>query len=246
MTDRTEDTGPGLERPPEVTSTFYVPPPGVTVGNYKNHPAYKPTNDAHAATVRAHMTAGPITDLVIECHLAAWNAGWWHDPKTGIPLARNAGEMMLLQCSELGEAADGVDGRLMDDKLPHRQMVEVEIADFLIRLYDYCGGLRLDLQMAVMRSEAHEPLYSVVHPNPHAVPALWQTARHVLKAMEAHRKGRMDAHVVHLAHAYRMVTWYAGVLHLDVEGARIEKMAFNKIRPDHQKAARAAAGGKAY
>ena len=249
MNNNLEDTGPGLERPIDPRASkggFYTPPPEVKVGNYANHPAYKPSNDAHEANVRACMTPGDLTDLVVECHLAAWKAGWWHDPRTGLPLARNAGEMMLLQCSELGEAADGLDFDAMDDKLPHRKMIEVEIADFLIRLYDYCGGLRLDLQMAVMRSEARESFYTAVHPLPHATPALWQTTRHILKAMEEHRKNRLGSHVMCLARAHRMVNQYAETLSLDVEGARVEKMRFNAIRPDHQKAARLAAGGKAY
>jgi NTP pyrophosphatase (non-canonical NTP hydrolase) len=36
----------------------------------------------------------------------------------------------------------------MDDKLPHRTMEEVEMADVLIRLLDYCAGHNLDLHGA--------------------------------------------------------------------------------------------------
>lgn len=32
-----------------------------------------------------------------------------------------------------------------DDKLPHRSMVEVEIVDALIRLFDLAAGLNLDI-----------------------------------------------------------------------------------------------------
>lgn len=63
----------------------------------------------------------------------------------------------------------------MDDKLPHRPMVEVELADAVIRIMDL-----------------------------------------------------------------------AGALNLDIGGAIAEKMAFNKIRPDHKPEARLAEGGKAY
>lgn len=241
MSDNTENvTGPGLEP----THDVYTPPPGVTVGNYKHHPAYRPTR-GHIETVREHLTPGPITELILECHGAAWDAGWWHDPRTGKPLDRNAGEMLMLQVSELAEAAHGAARNLLDDKLPHRQMVEVEIGDFLIRLYDYCGGLRLDLEKAVAVSEATEPLLNVIHPFA-GTPALWQTVQHLCDAMEGHRKNDTKRHVEALARAHRMITWYARVMAFDVEGARIEKMAFNKTRPDHQIAARLAPGGKAY
>ena len=37
---------------------------------------------------------------------------------------------------------------LMDDKLPHRRMAEVELADALIRIFDYAGAFGYDLQGA--------------------------------------------------------------------------------------------------
>ena len=237
MTDETNlETGPGLET--------YTPPAFVKVGNFKQHPAYQPAG-SHLDNVRQHLTPGTITSRIIDCHRAAWEAGWWHNLRTGKPLDRNAGEMMLLQCSELGEAADGAAGDLMDDKLPHRRALEVEIADFLIRLYDYCGGLRLDLELACQRSVATESMFGVVLPEPN-VPILWMACRHIFKAMEAHRKNRMDEHVACLARAHRAVVHLAEVSRLDIEGARVEKMAFNRKRPDHQRDARLAPDGKAY
>lgn len=38
---------------------------------------------------------------------------------------------------------------LMDDKLPHRPMIEVELADAVIRIGDLCGALGLDLGGAI-------------------------------------------------------------------------------------------------
>ena len=44
---------------------------------------------------------------------------------------------------------------LMDDKLPHRLMLEVELADSLIRLVDMAEGLGLDLGGAVEEKMAY-------------------------------------------------------------------------------------------
>lgn len=245
MSTPTEQTGPGLE---PATVEAYTPPPGVTVGNFKNHPAYR-TDDAYLAEVRKALTPGPITDCIVECHEAAWRAKWWHDRKTLQPIERNRAEMMLLQCSELGEAADGLESDLMDDKLPHRPMVEVEIADFYIRLFDYCGGLKLDLQAAVTWSEEHEALPAIILLGMYrGTPSqsLWIGCRHIFRAMEADRKARTAEHLQCLARAYRAISWFAEVRDYDVEGARVEKMAYNKVRKDHSIEARAADGGKAY
>jgi len=35
---------------------------------------------------------------------------------------------------------------LMDDHLPHRSMIEVELADAIIRILDLAGYLKLDIQ----------------------------------------------------------------------------------------------------
>lgn len=76
------------------------------------------------------------------------NERWWRDPATGEPVERNKGEMLMLMVSEISEAMEGERKDLMDDKLPHRPMAEVELADCLIRILDYCGGHGYDLQGA--------------------------------------------------------------------------------------------------
>jgi len=73
------------------------------------------------------------------------NAKWWVDLYTGEPIERNVGELLMLCVSELSEALEGHRKNLMDDKLPHRKMFEVELADCLIRILDIAGGLGLDL-----------------------------------------------------------------------------------------------------
>jgi NTP pyrophosphatase (non-canonical NTP hydrolase) len=118
-----------------------------------------------------------INYVVDACHWASRNAGWWTekdgtdataDPKTF------AVKLMLI-VSELAEAMEADRKDLMDDKLPHRNGTEVELADAVIRICDLAGAYNMDLG-----------------------------------------------------------------------GAMEEKMAFNRVRPDHKKEAREAVGGKAY
>ena len=77
------------------------------------------------------------------------NAGWWNDLETGQPLNRNVGELLCLIHSEISEAMEGYRKNLMDDKLTHRKMIEVELADAAIRIFDLAGGLGLDIGGAI-------------------------------------------------------------------------------------------------
>lgn len=87
------------------------------------------------------------------CHRA--NATWWVDINTGEWKDRNVGELLMLCVTELSEAFEGYRKNLPDDKLPHRKMFEVEIADCLIRLFDLCGGLKLDVGGAFVEKMAY-------------------------------------------------------------------------------------------
>ena len=78
----------------------------------------------------------------------AANIKWWQDVETGKPIKRNKGELLALIHSEISECLEGERADLMDDKLPHRKMAEVELADALIRILDYAAGFGYDLQGA--------------------------------------------------------------------------------------------------
>lgn len=97
-----------------------------------------------------------VNILVAASHGAATEAGWWTDLHTGESLIgkRNVGEMLMLAVSEIAEAMEGHRKGLRDDKLPHRPMIEVEIADCLIRLTDTAGALGLDLGGALAEKMA--------------------------------------------------------------------------------------------
>lgn len=96
-----------------------------------------------------------INELSKEIHEANVKAGWWNDTKTGEGLLNSnvtpfvIGTKIMLVVTELSEAIEGYRKDLMDDKLPHRKMVEVELADAMIRIMDTAGALEMDLEGAI-------------------------------------------------------------------------------------------------
>lgn len=92
-------------------------------------------------------TPTPLNDLAHHCH--STNGQWWHDLHTGERLNRNKGELLMLMVSEIAEAMEGERKDIMDTHLPHRKMAEVELADTLIRIFDYAGAFGYDLDGAV-------------------------------------------------------------------------------------------------
>ena len=88
-------------------------------------------------------------------HETATNAGWYHDPQTGLPISRNVGEVIALMHSELSEALEAYRKDLMDDKLTDRPGIEVEFADCLIRIFDTAAALGLDVAGALIEKNRY-------------------------------------------------------------------------------------------
>lgn len=94
-------------------------------------------------TLKNKLNLNELSTIVHEA-----NMKWWQDVETGLPIKRNKGELIALMHSELSEALEGERKDLMDDKLPHRKMAEVELVDTIIRILDYAAGFGYDLDGA--------------------------------------------------------------------------------------------------
>lgn len=108
-----------------------------------------------------------LNHYAILCHGLAISAGWWADLQNVMTahglspadkeriVAWYRATKLALAHSELSEALEGMRKGIPDDHLPYRSMLEVELADALIRVFDLAGHLKLDLDGAVREKLAY-------------------------------------------------------------------------------------------
>ena len=175
-----------------------------------------------------------ISSLIERCHKASVNGGWYTDLSTGEKLDRNIGEMMVLIHSEVSEAYDAWVNDEMDDKLPHRLGVEVEIADTLIRIFDLCGYQNLSLENSTIIptfGNNIEKAFNLIH-------------LHISNAYEGYRKSNITKLEENLTTVICIINNIAETKDYNLVEAVDEKLAFNATRADHKIENRKKSGGK--
>ncbi len=175
-----------------------------------------------------------LQDFAKEIHAQNVAMGWWSKPNQCIQ------EKLMLVVTELAEGCEGLRKNLMDDHLPHRKMIEVELADALIRLLDLGEYLGLEYPRMSMSDQIWGTIES---------PA-GRLMRAVAQVASISNCFTMKLDIKAVSHYYMVAIGYVlqlGVdLDLNVIDAAHEKCAYNRTRADHQLAARAAPGGKAF
>lgn len=182
------------------------------------------------------------TDLNAFCRLVhQFNEKWWRD-LDGNPIDRNRGQMQMLMVSEIAEAMEGARKNLPDDKLPSRPMIEVELADTVIRLADYCGGFNIELLdfATDWRDQMRFP-WAKYAPESDVGEMLLEIVKSICKVNEYHFGDTISRQASVLLWDIESL---AGLLKLDLWGAVWEKLEYNRTRLDHQVEARKAANGK--
>lgn len=121
-----------------------------------------------------------IDQLCAKCFNNAHAKGFWKeyfetrevlrmaDEQTGSKLAEGYertffAQRLALIHSEISEALEGDRKDLMDDKLPHRRMQDVELADALIRIFDLAGGKAIPLGKIVAEKMGYNTTREYLH-----------------------------------------------------------------------------------
>lgn len=171
------------------------------------------------------LVALELDACVSVCHRLALNAGWWHDLETQQKVVRPLEDTFALFHSEVSEAFEGWRKGLMDDHLPHRTMLEVELADVLIRIFDAAGGYGWPLK-------------------PRSLGLSYEGSAFFVALHSDLATAYSSEDIQELEFVISSIFSYAEENHLDVTGATIQKLAYNLSRADHKREARLAEGGK--
>ena len=176
------------------------------------------------------MTPAEIDNLAKEIHVL--NRKWWPANVLDRPIS----QIRILINSEIIECMEGERKDLMDDKLPHRKMAEVEMADTAIRVLDVMGAFN----MPYVENSLEDSCVSIDKNDPNLVKAdyllniVWVTTN----GHSYLRPSTLFSNILYLVHEYCKIYNY------DLWDAVREKLEYNKTRYDHSDEGRAAAGGK--
>lgn len=168
-----------------------------------------------------------ITQLAKDCHQEMVDVGWWDNHTDETPMVK-----LGLIHTEIDEAFEGYEGKLMDDKLPESPMEHVELADVALRVLDMMGFRGYEASQPLMAA----PIYfSERFMDLHVATS---------KAMEACRKDNLEDEMIYLSKLLGMTVVIANLHGFDLFEMIEKKREFNRNREDHKRENRAKEGGK--
>lgn len=175
-----------------------------------------------------------FNELAKTIHQLNVDAGWWSD------MNRDVYQCLQLVSTEIAEATEGERKHLKDDKLPHRIMGEVELADALIRTFDLAGRYGwqyynhngVDVYLKQMTTVAG--MHFICNK------ALIDLGVTILVDLPIYDRSSQYTVLVNT------ILKVGELLGYDVMGALHEKLEYNKHRADHKPEARAAEHGKKF
>lgn len=185
-----------------------------------------------------------------EIHGDNREAGWWNEIigegelfERRIPKNTHKFFVMTklaLILTELSEAYEGHSGDLNDDKLPHRKMFQVELADAAIRSFDIAGFWGTDIDRLMPLTDEGVLLWQG------PVGCLAEISKQVCHSIEGYRKWNQERADKHLAMAIGLIFATGRRFGGGLVGAIAEKRDFNRTREDHKLEVRQNAGGKGF
>ena len=154
----------------------------------------------------------------------------WHDEP------RSYNTFACLFHSELSEAMEGLRKGLKDDKLKHYPMFQVELADFVIRCFDYLGSVFND---------DYDTFEFVVNDTMTEIDMLAWLHHSVSMSMDVTYEQQSSCNR-YLSSAIRGCFTFAEQEGFNLLQIINEKIEYNKHRADHKRENRAKDGGKKF
>ena len=171
-----------------------------------------------------------LIELQNKIHAQNKKMGWWDEVRSYKTIAS-------LIHSELSEAMEGDRKDLMDDHLSHYKMFWVELADFSIRCFDYLGYVKnKEYDFYIDNEISNSEFICDMHS---------QVSSFVNNMNDPYYRNT-DVPQKQLAYAVMSCFHHADSFNIDLHKIIIEKVEYNKHRPDHKKENRKKEGGKKY